>query len=176
MGPDDAYRRVAVRGVLDTGHETLVQAVTERGPGWWVMTPLRTASGTILVNRGFVPSERRAPATRPLPAPGQPVTVTGLLRASEPHGGFLRANDPAADRWYSRDVATIARARGLGPVAPMFVDAEASADPKAYPVGGLTVVRFRNAHLSYALTWFGLAGLSAFGLVTVLRAKGSADG
>ena len=25
------------------------------------------------------------------------------------------------------------------------------------PVGGLTVIHFRNAHLGYALTWYGLA-------------------
>ncbi len=104
------------------------------------------------------------------------MTIVGLLRASEPHGAFLRSNDPADDRWYSRDVAAIAEARGLGRVAPMFVDAEIQADPESYPVGGLTVIKFRNAHLSYALTWFGLAGLSLFGLVIVLRAKGSADG
>jgi surfeit locus 1 family protein len=31
------------------------------------------------------------------------------------------------------------------------------------------VVRFRNTHLIYALTWFGLAGLSVFGLVLIWR-------
>ena len=44
-------------------------------------------------------------------APGI-VTVTGLARASEPKGAFLRSNDPAAGRWYSRDVAAIAQAHG----------------------------------------------------------------
>ena len=90
---------------------------------------------------------------------------------SEPGGTFLRRNDPAANRWYSRDVAAIARARGLGPVAPYFIDADATPDTGGYPVGGLTVVRFRNAHLSYALTWFTLAGLSAWGLWFVLRRR-----
>ena len=28
-------------------------------------------------------------------------------------GGFLRRNDPAADRWFSRDVDAIARAKGF---------------------------------------------------------------
>jgi surfeit locus 1 family protein len=44
---------------------------------------------------------------------------------TEPHGGFLRHNDPAANRWYSRDVQAIAAARGLTHVAPYFIDAEA---------------------------------------------------
>ena len=38
-----------------------------------------------------------------------------------------------------------------------------------YPVGGLTVIAFRNAHLVYSLTWFGLAGLALAGAVLVLR-------
>jgi surfeit locus 1 family protein len=90
------------------------------------------------------------------------------LRLPEPVGGFLRTNDPAANRWYSRDVEAIANARRLGPVAPFFIDADASPDPKAYPVGGLTVVRFSNNHLVYALTWFALAGLCAFAAGRVL--------
>jgi surfeit locus 1 family protein len=90
---------------------------------------------------------------------------------SEPHGGFLRANDPAAGRWYSRDVSAIARARGLGHIAPFFIDADASPNPGGYPRGGLTVVAFRNDHLVYALTWFALAGLSVIGVVLVLRSE-----
>jgi surfeit locus 1 family protein len=164
---DDAYRHVRVAGEFLHGRETLVQAVTERGAGFWVLTPLRTTEGIVLVNRGFVSPERRDPASR---RGGQgPVTVSGLLRMSEPGGAFLRANDPAAGRWYSRDVAAIARARRLGEVAPFFIDADATLNPGGYPVGGLTVVAFPNNHLVYALTWFGLAALSAWGAALILR-------
>jgi surfeit locus 1 family protein len=164
---DDAYRHVRATGSFLHDRETLVQAVTERGAGFWVLTPLSTDQGTVLVNRGFVPPERRDPASR---RAGQgPVTVTGLLRMSEPGGAFLRSNDPAAGRWYSRDVAAIARARGLGEVAPFFIDADATSNPGGYPVGGLTVVAFPNNHLVYALTWFGLAALSAWGAALILR-------
>ncbi|MBS0489797.1 MAG: SURF1 family protein [Proteobacteria bacterium] len=169
----DAYRRVRLRGAFQNDRETLVQALTERGAGWWVMTPLRTPAGTVLVNRGFVPALYRDPATRP--PPSGTVEVTGLLRASEPGGGFLRSNDPGSGRWYSRDVAAIARAHGLGEVAPVFIDAEAT--PGAgYPVGGLTVVAFRNAHLVYALTWFGLAALSLAGAAIVWRSGAASQG
>src|ERR1700761_402299 len=54
------YRHVRVAGTLLNDSETLVQALTELGAGFWVVTPLRQADGTIvLVNRGFVPPERR---------------------------------------------------------------------------------------------------------------------
>jgi surfeit locus 1 family protein len=97
------------------------------------------------------------------------VNITGLLRLSEPGGRFLRANRPAQDLWYSRDVAAIARKRGLGSTAPVFIDADATPNLRGYPVGGLTVVKFRNAHLVYAFTWFGLAALCVAGLVLLLK-------
>ena len=157
---DDEYRRVAARGHFLNGDESLVEAVTGKGAGFWVMTPFVTDQGfTILVDRGFVPSDRRDPASRSAGQIAGETTVTGLLRISEPGGGFLRANDPAQGRWYSRDVAAIARAHGLADVAPYFIDADAAPNPGGLPVGGLTVVSFPNNHFLYALTWFALAAM-----------------
>lgn len=166
----DQYRRVTARGVFRHDRETLVQAVTDAGGGFWVLTPLTDARGfTVLVNRGFVPSEKRDPATRVAGQVKGEQTVVGLLRLSEPRGGFLRANEPAADRWRSRDVPAIAARRGLTEVAPYFIDADASANPGGWPRGGLTVIRFANSHLAYALTWFGMAVLTLVGFGLFLR-------
>jgi len=153
----DEYRHVRLRGAYLAGRDTYTQAVTELGPGYWLLSPFRTGAGEIvLVNRGFVRERKPQP-----PSPAR--EAIGLLRLSEPRGGFLRRNEPAQDRWHSRDVAAIAMARGLAgePVAPYFVDADRAsgpgADPAREPVGGLTVIKFPNNHLVYALTWFGLA-------------------
>ncbi|WPG39083.1 SURF1 family protein [Variovorax sp. EBFNA2] len=159
---NDEYRHVRLRGTFLHDKEALVQASTRLGAGFWVLTPLRTADGSVvLVNRGFVPPEARERAARTAPEPQGDTTVAGLLRLTEPKGGFLRTNDPAADRWFSRDVQAIAAARGLADVAPYFVDAEAGpATAQAaptWPAGGLTVIAFPNSHLVYALTWYGLA-------------------
>jgi surfeit locus 1 family protein len=168
----DAYRRVRVHGVFQNDREVLVQAVTGLGPGYWLMTPLRTDDGwTVLVNRGFVSPENRPRAARSEGEPRGSVAVSGLLRTTEPGGGFLRSNDPAHDRWYSRDVAEIAKARHLGRIAPYFIDASASPDQARQPVGGLTVVSFANNHLQYALTWFALAILCLVGLLRLRRAR-----
>lgn len=168
----DEYRRVTVSGIFLHDREVLVQAVTERGAGFWVVTPLRLADGTtVLVNRGFVPPDRRDPAARPQGQRPGPVRITGLLRMTEPRGAFLRSNDPAAGRWYSRDVAAIAAAVRLDNVAPYFVDADQTANPGGLPVGGMTVVRFRNSHLVYALTWYVLAAMS-IGAMFALRRYG----
>lgn len=177
-GPDvtvtsegDAYRRVRATGHFRHDRETLVQAVTDLGPGWWVVTPLETQGFTLLVNRGFVPADRRAIATRAAGNGDGAVTVTGLLRITEPGGGFLRSNDPAADRWYSREVAAIAAARGVTDPAPYFIDADATPNPGGWPRGGLTVVRFADNHLVYALTWFALALMTLWAALRVLRGR-----
>lgn len=163
------YTRVRLAGRFDHGRETLVDALTERGPGYWVITPLATREGIVLVNRGFVPRDRRDPATRAAgQAPGE-VALTGLLRPSEPEGRVLRPNRPAEDAFFSRDVAAIAARRGLGSVAPFFVDADSAPNPGGFPLGGMTVVRFPDNHLVYALTWFALAILSLVGLVLTVR-------
>lgn len=159
---DDAYRRVTATGTFSHDRETLVQAVTDRGPGFWVLTPLETPGFILLVNRGFVPKDRRDAKARAAGNVAGSVTVTGLLRVTEPKGAFLRSNDAAAERWFSRDVAAIAKVRGLDNAAPYFVDADAAPNPGGYPVGGLTVVRFPDNHLVYALTWFALCALSLF--------------
>lgn len=168
----DEYRRVGVRGRFLNDREALVQAVSDLGGGFWVMTPLVTDRGfTVLVNRGFVPPDKRDPATR---AEGQPqgtVSVTGLLRLTEPKGGFLRSNDPAAGRWYSRDVAAIAAATGLEQAAPYFIDADSTRNPGGWPVGGLTVVSFPNSHLGYALTWFALDLMLIGAVLFVVRSE-----
>ena len=168
---DDEYRHVRVTGHFLNDRETFVKAVTERGGGYWVMTPFVTDRGfTVLVDRGFVPPDLRDAAKRANGEIAGATAVTGLLRTSEPGGAFLHSNDPAAGRWYSRDVAAIAAARDLaGRVAPYFIDAEAMAMPGAYPVGSLTVISFHNSHLVYAITWFALAILVLGGAIYVAR-------
>jgi len=155
---DDAYRHVRVRGRFIAHKDTLVKAVTALGGGYWVLTPLQTADGaTVLVNRGFVAADRGDD----IGPPPDEVDVAGLLRVTEPGGAFLRANDPGAGRWFSRDVQAIAKARNLTGAAPFFIDADASSSGPREPIGGLTVVSFPNNHLVYALTWFGLAAMLA---------------
>jgi surfeit locus 1 family protein len=163
----DEYRRLSVRGRFSHEHETLVHASTELGSGYWVLTPLRAEQGFwVLINRGFVPPEWRERSTRQAQEPVGDQEVIGLLRLSEPGGSALQQNDAAHGRWYSRDVVAMVTAQGLSgsPVAPYFIDAAASAgnvSDVAWPRPGLTLLRFSNNHLVYALTWFALAAMTA---------------
>ena len=176
------YLRVRVRGTFLYDYTTRVQTTTALGIGFWLMTPLCTDDGIVFVNRGFVPMQ---PGDLQRPAPpvagpdpcaaagGRPVEIAGLLRLPEPKGRILRENDPAGDRWYTRDIGPMAAKRGMPQAAPFFVDAPAGQeyprDAAEKPTGGLTVIAFPNNHLVYALTWFGLAAMVVGGYYLVLR-------
>ncbi|MGY3406040.1 cytochrome o ubiquinol oxidase subunit IV [Bradyrhizobium sp. GM5.1] len=102
---NDEYRHVSVSGRFLHDRETLAQAVTEEGPGYWVLTPLRRDDGTlVLVNRGFVPSDRRDASTRWDGNPQGQVEITGLLRVTEPQ---------KADSSETTCRSTIAGTRGM---------------------------------------------------------------
>lgn len=182
------YRRVHLSGEFDHAREALVGASTVLGSGYWLMTPLRSADGRwTWVNRGFVP---RRDTPREQPAGLQ--QVEGLLRLSEPGGRLLQANEPAAQRWYSRDVAALSAQAALPAeaVQPYFIDvwpeprganfaatvASSQGEaithlPEVWPHPGLTVLRFSNNHRSYALTWFVLAAMALAAAVFLLRLR-----
>lgn len=166
---NDEYRRVRITGTFLQDRSVRVRASTELGMGSWLMTPLRTTDGeTVIVNRGFVATTWCGGKATCAPGPSGETTLSGLLRISEPRGAFLQHNDPAGDRWYSRDVAAIAAAKGLGDTAPYFIDADAASSPgrgdgQDGPVGGLTVIAFADNHLMYATTWYGLALMTLLG-------------
>jgi Uncharacterized conserved protein len=164
----DEYTRVTLTGTFLNDEEVLIYTPSDFGPGNWVLTPLQRTDGSIvMVNRGIVPQDRASSGdfTR---IEGE-TTVTGLLRMSEDKGWlFSQDNDPENGTWYRRDIGSITSAKGFDKAAPYFVDQELT-DPSGWPRGGQTVVSFRNAHLSYAITWFALALVVALGVVLVLR-------
>ncbi len=161
---DYEYRHVRVAGNYDFAHQVLVfrPLASPRGryggPGYLVMTPLRLADGSIvIVNRGFIPDDKKAAFLSGAENGPAAAEVTGLMRSPEQRTLFTPADDPAAGQWFTRDPAAIASAMKLERVAPFTIDADAGPDPAALPEGGETILSFPNNHLSYAVTWFGMA-------------------
>ena len=160
MPPDEAqYRRVTLQGHFDHAKEAYVFTTDATGaPVYHVLTPFMTQSGkTLMVDRGAVPKEKLDPLSRAAGNVTANATVTGVWRAPDAPGLFTPQPDLAHRTWYARDLAGIAAADHLTLSQPVLVEADATANPGGLPRGGQTVVSFRNEHLSYAVTWFGLA-------------------
>ena len=161
---DYEYRRVTLSGRFDNGEEAYILRASADGPVFHVVTPLKLeGGGTVLVDRGSVPAERRDPATRTAGLPSGLVTITGLMRPPEGRNAFTPPDAPAKREFFTRDPGAIAAHFDLTDPAPFVVDADATLNPGGWPKGGDTIVEVPNNHFSYALTWFGLA----LGLLTV---------
>jgi surfeit locus 1 family protein len=160
---EDEFRKVRVSGTFLHQFETPIYGLApgQRGApiqGYFLMTPLRLQDGAILmVNRGFVPQELRDPTTRPQSQPEGEAVVTGLVRAPEEKNSFTPDDNPERNVWFSRDPQAIAKARNIGPVAPFYVEADATPNPGGWPKGGQTRLDLPNNHLQYAMTWYGIA-------------------
>ncbi len=156
-----AYRRVAATGRFLHDKEFAVAAISQTGDyGLAVVTPLRLADGSfLLVNRGWVPKDRQSPDSRRAGEIAAETTITGLLRlpnARKP-SWFTPDNRPEASQWYYIDPTAMAAAARLEGVLPYWIDADATPNPGAYPIGGQTIVDIPNNHLQYAITWYSLA-------------------
>ena len=167
----DEFSRVRLRGSFAPGESALVYTAGSAlrpdisGPGYWVLSPLRTDGGkTVVINRGFV-AEKNA-----VPPPSGEVELVGALRWPDDDSVFTPADEPTKNIWYHRDPLAIAAAKGWGPVAPFTVEQDSPQLAGAPKVGPL-VVHLRNNHLQYAITWFGLAVGLAGVCLTWLRGR-----
>lgn len=173
MGSEAQYHRVALNGRFDNKNETYVFTTGPDGQAvYHVLTPFRLADGrTLMVDRGYIPLALRDPGTRKAGELGG-VEIVGVWRMPDAPGPFTPAPDLKKQVWYARDVTAMAKVERIALAAPVIVEADATANPGGWPKGGQTVVRFRNQHLQYAITWFALAG----GLLIVYLAYHRAQG
>lgn len=155
------YRRVRVSGRFQHDKELHLLSHTYRGNlGYHLYVPLvRSDGGTVLINRGWVPADRKDAASRLSSQPAGEVTVDGFVRKGWPRGWFVPENEPAKNLWFYGDLAAMQRTAGIT-APPIFV--EAGPTPEGtLPIGGQTRLEIPNNHLQYALTWFGFAVLLA---------------
>lgn len=177
---DWTFRHVTLTGQFGDGEvHAFTNLSAPQGPiggvGYFVVAPFTTVDGWhVLVNRGFVPEARKDAATRPgSEPPTGVVTLNGLFRRDDVPNFATPDADPSANRWYVRHIAPITAHFGLPPdkTAPYTVDLLAQHTPQGgLPQAGESVLTFRNPHLGYAFTWFGLAAtLAGVVLVGLLR-------
>jgi surfeit locus 1 family protein len=168
------YRHVELNGHFDNSHESFVYASGPGGtPGYHVLVPFQTDDGLwFLVDRGYVPPQLQQPSTRRQGLIAGETRITGVWRIPDSPGLFTPPPDLIHHIWYSRNVASIAKACGRSFAAPVVVEADAAPVPGGWPRGGQTVVTLKNDHLQYAITWFLLAGAFAVFFFAYHRSRG----
>lgn len=162
---EQEYRPVRLEGEFLHSGERHFFATHNGASGFHVYTPLRLSDGDYLfVNRGFVPYDRKDPATRAQGQSEGPVTVTGLVRAPlvEKPSAIVPDNDPDRNVFHWKDIRAMAASAGLpgdARVLGLFVDADRAPNPGGLPIGGVTIINLPDNHLQYAVTWYGLAAV-----------------
>lgn len=135
-------------------------------PGFFVLTPLLAADGRkTLVNRGWVPKDKKDQSTRAAFQPRGNVTITGMVRLTEKKRPFVPENGESANMWFYIDLPAIAA--GTGVDGRFFVQQTDSGQP--LPVSMPARIELLNDHLEYAATWYALA--LGLGVVAWVRHK-----
>ena len=149
----DEYNHVKFTAQFDNAAEALVFGSASAfrpdvgGAGYWVFTPARLGDGSVvIVNRGFVPENKKDPGSR---APGQlagPVEIVGSLRWPDTRHWFTPNDDAAHNLFFLRDPGAIAAAKNLGAAAPFYVEQESPVPPGGLPQPGKLAVALPDNH------------------------------
>ncbi|MFE7559724.1 SURF1 family protein [Kitasatospora sp. NPDC057500] len=174
---DLTWRPVTAAGEYDPVHEFVVRKRTDSSGdkiGYFVVTPLVLADGggTVLVNRGWVPSGTSATDYPAVPAaPAGQVTLTGRLRADETATGSLKDRAGLPDRQFNLiSTAQQTKESGaalLGGYLELTATEPSPADqPELLPEPNHSDI---GPHMAYAIQWWLFTAMIPVGFVVMAR-------
>jgi cytochrome oxidase assembly protein ShyY1 len=165
----DQWQRVEARGTFDPDHQFVVRYRSNGdADGYEVVTPLRTATGTVLVDRGFISRVRGAqiPSAAPVPPTGE-VTVVGHVRRNE--RGRRAATTPVNNQM--RLINSDAIAATLPYPVPSGYIGLLTVQPAQQ--GGFQPIQLpelsEGPHFWYAVQWFMFTAVGVAGIVVFIR-------
>jgi surfeit locus 1 family protein len=150
------YLPVAVSGIWMPEIRYLY-AIVDGKPGWHAVHPVQTPESVIvLVDRGAIPDELRGQVA---PVSGT-AEIQGFARRPQLQAGWFQPeSQPEAGLFYWRDTQGLA---GGEASYPFIVEAQPVAGAAEWPRAVKADPKsLTNNHLSYAITWFSLAGVLA---------------
>ena len=159
------FRRVRLEGAFAHDKEMFLGARSLNGnAGYQVLTPfVLSGGGIVLVNRGWIPVERKPPNSRPEGQVTGTQTLDGIVRLAHGKAWMQPDNEPDRNMWFYVDLPAMAAASAVDFRTDLYVDAGPAENPGKYPVGGQTRIELPNDHLQYAITW----GLLAVALAVI---------
>ncbi len=166
---EDEYANVVVNGALIGPELHVLVSGTEAGTGYRVIRKLEEQGGRrVMIDLGLLPlDDKTPPQDAPLGA------ITGTLLWPDDVNSATPAPDLSKNIWFGRDVQAMAETLGTEPV--MVIAREMSQPDPRTTLLPVDTVGIKNDHLSYAITWFGLALvwgiMSLFLIFRTLRSK-----
>ena len=160
------FQRISARGIFNHEAEIFLTGRTYEGnAGFHVVTPFTTNDGLeLLVNRGWVSEAYREPETRPFSITEGEVELNGIIRRPQRKGYFVPENEPERGFWFTlkpNEMSAFLKRQDM--ITQYYVDAIREGEVITLPIAAEIKIDVPNAHLNYALTWYGLA-LSLIGV------------
>ena len=125
------------------------------GAGYWVLSPFKSDEGNIIViNRGFIPQnifDQFSSSTNKY----KENIVTGYVRKFEKENIFTPDKNIEDRILYLFEKNDIKKLFRIKKIEPYFIDQVD--EYNSLPQSNETQLKFPNNHLSYAITWYGLA-------------------
>lgn len=159
---DLAFKHLSATGEFVSRYTVLLDNKVYKGrPGYFVVTPLRIAGGTlhVLVNRGWVPAGARREDLPEILTPAGEVRVEGYGLEHAPRVLAAGGGAPGGRVWQGLAFEDFTRWSGLA-LQPVFLEqhsATGDALVRDWPAPDFGIEK----HLSYSIQWYLIAALSA---------------
>ena len=158
---DLEFRRLRLVGSFDHSKEIFMTGRTYEGnAGFHIVTPFTLRDGRIvLINRGWVSESYRNPEKRPFTLVKGEVTLDAILRFPSKKGYFVPENDAENGFWFTLVPGQIVAYLDLSSraVTSFYAATIRTGDVVKLPIAARTKLNLRSSHLSYAVTWYGIA-------------------
>jgi surfeit locus 1 family protein len=158
------YLRVKTRGSIDFEKQIYLYNLNEKGkPGFEVINPLKVGNNNYLLNRGWIPFNKKEDETINLIDENY---INGVLRKQIKPNIFKPENDLSENYWFTLDRDDIFKFTGKN-FSPYVIYLSGNNE---FPKPKSITANISNNHKKYALTWFSLA-ISILLIYLYLRKK-----
>ncbi|MDO5031314.1 SURF1 family protein [Corynebacterium sp.] len=175
LNPDGSIRGGEWARVSLTGHYLPDKEVLLRlrpvgsAPGFQSLVPFQTESGlTMLVNRGWVPTDEGNTVPEIEPAPDKETTIVGMVRVNEPENSKKPITEQGYQQVYSINTEQLGSLTGTELGADYVqLSPDQPGELNALPVPQLD----RGNHLSYGYQWIAFGVMAPLGFAYFVWAE-----
>ncbi len=158
------YLRIKTRGSIDFEKQIYLYNLNEKGkPGFEVINPLKVGNNNYLLNRGWIPFNKKEDETINVIDENY---INGVLRKQIKPNMFKPENDLSENYWFTLDRDDIFKFTGKN-FSPYVIYLSGNNE---FPNPKSITANISNNHKKYALTWFSLA-ISILLIYLYLRKK-----
>ena len=156
------FKAVEILGEFLHNNEIYITGKTYEGnAGFHVVTPFEMENNKIiLINRGWVSEGYKDPKKRKFSLVEGQVNLKGIIRYPQKKGYFVPENDGENGFWFTiipNQIFKFIKINSNFVIKDYYIDALRLEEKITLPIGVDGKPNLRNQHLSYAITWYGLA-------------------